>query len=159
MERRTIRSVLNVRKPVFWILLGVIALLILTLCSLPRMLPKKLTVIDSGSEIDGISVSLKEANLGADEPHLIVEWKNESEKTYQHGGAYDIIHWNGFGWESCLTTDNLYFDSVAKNLYYEEDMTCSMEYFNLSRPGKYRILLDNIKEHELWIEFELSVNV
>lgn len=54
-----------------------------------------LTVVDKGSDIEGVSISIKEAKLDAEKPYIRIEWNNGTENEVTYPPFFDIQFYNG----------------------------------------------------------------
>lgn len=166
-----IKSVLNYKKPAFWIIIvSIIACVVAAVCFLTNpiskapKLPKNFTIIESGSDIEGLSVSVKEVELDTAGAHISIEWKNESGVDIWYGNPYDILYFENGEYASCEKI-GLAFTLPAYNLDDGKSTTVNYDLtpFDLTKEGRYRFIVDASKDEagdidskELWIDFEIK---
>lgn len=114
-------------------------------------------VVDSGSDIDGVSVSIKQAVLDTDKPYIRIELKNENDSNINFPESFDIQYYAD-GKRSSCATEELYFDALNNTLQADEKRIKNypVNLFDLSKEGKYRFQIEPSPGKYLWIDFEIS---
>ena len=167
-----IKSVLNYKKPAFWIIIvSIIACVAVAVCFLTNpvrgKIPKGFTIVESGSDIDGLSISVQDVELDTADAHLSVKWKNKSGATIEYGCPYDILYLENGEYISCAKTD-LAFTLIGYSLGSGASTTVNygLTEFDLTRSGSYRFIVDASKDvpgdrenKDLWIDFEINSEV
>ncbi|MCH5316533.1 MAG: hypothetical protein J1E05_01030 [Eubacterium sp.] len=156
-----IKSVLNYKKPAFWIIIvSIIACIAVAVCFLTNpitakpKLPENFTLIDVVYN-EHISISVKEVVLDTDNPYIKIEWKNNTPAMLVYGEPFDIEYqdYENGTVSSCMKED------IGFNLpaYYVKpgetsEKTYSLWGFDLSKDGVYVLSTnanyqyDNVKE-------------
>ena len=165
-----IKSVLNYKKPAFWIIIvSIIACIAVAACFLTNpitkvKLPDNFTIIESGSDIEGLSISIKEVELDTAGAHISIEWKNKSGVDIWYGEPYDILYFENGEYASCAKI-GLAFELPAYNLDDGRSTTINYDLtpFDLTKEGRYRFIVDASKDvpgdrdkKNLWIDFEID---
>ena len=167
-----IKSVLNYKKPAFWIIIvSIIACISVAVCFLTNpirgKMPKGFTIVESGSDIEGLSISVQDVELDTADAHLSVKWKNKSGVEIEYGCPYDILYLENGEYVSCAKTD-LAFTLIAYFLGNGASTTVNygLTEFDLTRSGSYRFIVKANKElpgdrenKDLWIDFEINSEV
>ncbi len=113
--------------------------------------------IKSGSNLKGVTVSVKQISLNVGKPFIELEIKNDSENEYMYGENFSFYYKKDGKWASCLTfksTKNRdrFFNSVG--IILKPNVTNTEAYYltwyDLSKKGEYRLETD-----DWWVEFEL----
>lgn len=113
-------------------------------------------VVDKGSDIEGVSLSIKAVDLDSEKPYIQVEWKNDSKNEVTFGEDFDIRYYKDGDRISCATSA-LYFDLVANILSAKGSRikTYDISLFDLSKDGRYRFQVEHTKGVYSWIDFEI----
>ena len=141
-----IKSVLNYKKPAFWIIIvSVIACIAVAACFLTNpitkvKLPENFTIFETHSTFEDISISVKEVKLDTDDPYIKIEWKNDTNNYLTYSDLFDIEYYDLETGEvnSCKKEDissflPLYILEAGKS----EVVTYSLQGFDLSKDGVY----------------------
>lgn len=110
-----------------------------------------------GTDVYGLTISIKDIELNVDNPYIEIQWKNETDKEYSFGETFDIAYKKSNTFSSCATKV-MYFDTVAYSIKPNETKT-KMYYlsdFDLSRDGVYRFETSVTEDFDLWIDFKLK---
>lgn len=166
--KKRVKSVLNYKKPTFWIvLIAIVASVIVAICFLTN--PKQDTNLGissqkSGSDLNGVSLKIVDANLSALDPYIEVEWTNDTNKKITFGQQFQIFYNQKGTWENCnieepvwhLIAHSLDTKSTSKYVY-------KLGGQNMTRIGKYRFEVpftaESAIKYKAWIEFELEEGV
>ena len=156
--KERIKEILHYKKPTLWIILAAILVCLVTaLCGLTNPLEplQNYTLIENGSDIDGLSLSVKELSFNASTPFIQIEWKNESASSITYPESFDIQYYHNDTYTSCATNP-LIFDAIAHVLPSKEIQTKSYDIsaFNLSRYGRYRFQVECSPNQYVWVDFE-----
>ncbi len=110
-----------------------------------------------GTDVYGLTISIKNIELNTDKPYIEIEWKNETDKEYGYGESFDIKYKKVNAYSSCATKI-LYFDTTAYRLKPNETKTkiYYLSDFDLSRDGTYRFETSVTEDFDLWIDFKLK---
>ena len=92
-----IKGVLNYKKPAFWIIIATMVVCIaIAVCfltdPLTKNIPDTIKIVDSGSELEGVSIEIKEIDLTGTQPYIEVVWKNKTVKGVSFGTPFDILY-------------------------------------------------------------------
>ena len=143
-----IKSVLNYKKPAFWIIIvSIIACVAVAVCFLTNpivakpKLPENFTLLDVGYD-EYVSISVKEVVLDTDDPYIRIEWKNGAESMLVYGEPFDIEYYDYKNEEepvrSCMTEDKAF---PTNNNYVKpgetEEKIYNLSGFDLSKDGIY----------------------
>ncbi len=166
-----VKSVLNYKKPAFWIIAAaMIASVAVAVCFLTN--PKKETDFGissskNGSDLNGISIEIVDADLSAPDPFFDIKWTNKTSERITFGEEFAIFYYQDGQWENCSIEE----DSVWNLIGYLLDAKSTVEHAYklngqiMTQPGKYRFeapfTIDGKPETEykVWIEFELKEGV
>lgn len=163
-----VKNVLNYKKPAFWvIIIAVIASIVTAVCFMTNPISNNNTKSDNtklsfvatntGSDIDGISISIKSISLSGKAPNITVEWKNDTDKTVYFPESFEIYKYKNGTLVSCAT-EELIFNSIANILmpHKTREMQYPLSSFDLSKADYYyfRVKVDNNKY--VWADFELT---
>lgn len=156
--KERIKEILHYKKPTLWIILAAILVCLVTaLCGLTNPLEplQNYTLIENGSDIDGLSLSVKELSFNASTPFIQIEWKNESASSITYPESFDIQYYHNDTYTSCATNP-LIFDAIAHVLPSKGIQTKSYDIsaFNLSRYGRYRFQVECSPNQYVWVDFE-----
>ena len=173
-----IRSLLNYKKPAFWVIVVSLVLCVAVAVVFLTVRPEKeepfkgggIKVTDQGSNCEGVSVRIVSADLNAKKPYIEVEWKNETSDGYVCGNEFYIYKNMGNKWEDMRISkdyfvtlegyavpdkNNRLFESFTKK-YYLSDI-------RLDTSGTYRFESSFSKEgggadeeYKSYIEFEVT---
>lgn len=113
------------------------------------------------TEFEGIYVSL----VSYSKDSITVEWHNDTDKEAVYGEYYHVEKYDEASgeWESVLTED-FFVNAIGLLLFphTEQEKTYSLEPFDLSAKGKYRLRSDfslgDGKTYDTWVEFYTAVN-
>lgn len=118
---------------------------------------------------DGMEIQIVNAVWNDEETKFDVNWINKTGHEVVYGDSYDIEREDGDKWTSCVTLDNLAFNSIGYEL--KSGATQKKTYkltdiFDISENGKYRFTTDcfvydkgrggESTECELWVEFTVT---
>ena len=163
-----IKSVLNYKKPAFWIIIvAVIACIAVAACFLTNPeekieLPNNVIILQNNSSLKGVSLSMKKIVLDTEKPYVKIEWKNESEEkdTLLFGEYFDVQYFDRDKDEyiSCANED-IGFSEVGYTLFHggKTTKTYSLWGFDLTKEGTYRFITSAEFESGSDSEEELSI--
>ena len=166
-----VKSVLNYKKPAFWIILiAIVAIIVVAVCFLTN--PKQdaelgISSQKSGSDLNGVSLEIVEADLSAPDPYIVVEWKNDTVIKLSFGEQF-VVYYNQDGtWENCSIEEDPVWHLIA--YLFDANSTVKHTYkLNgqiMTQTGKYRFeapfTIDgkNETKYSAWVEFELTEGV
>ncbi|MBR2370755.1 MAG: hypothetical protein IKA82_01915 [Clostridia bacterium] len=171
--KKRVRSVLNYKKPAFWIvLIAILACVALAVCFLTNPPIKDENndpdVSDAiHTEYDGVYISLKSIDTNHGGYKVFnVKLHNDTYKNIMYGEVYAIEYKDGDKWVSAAIED-LNFLTVAyrldkKDVAYRSYTT---QRFDISRVGTYRLLIPFSVEnngaytdYKTWIEFKVGTD-
>ncbi len=164
VEKR-IRSVLNYKKPAFWIIvLAVIVSIVAAVCLLTD--PKEDPAFNwqsAHSDMEGVSVKIVDIETSAPSPYIEVEWKNNGTKDIVYGEPFYIYKNEDGEWNNCNRMSDIFIlpgylltpgTSVTKRY--------SLSFMQMDEPGLYRFDTDchidggEAQAYKLWIDFQLK---
>ena len=166
-----VKSVLNYKKPAFWIILiAIVAIIVVAVCFLTN--PKQdaefgISSQKSGSDLNGVSLEIVEADLSAPDPYIVVEWKNDTDIKLSFGEQFVVYYNQGGTWENCSIEEDPVWHLIA--YLFDANSTVKHTYkLNgqiMTQTGKYRFeapfTIDgkNETKYSAWVEFELTEGV
>jgi beta-lactamase regulating signal transducer with metallopeptidase domain len=175
-----VRNVLSYKKPAFWIVcVAVIAAAAAALCLLanPKTEPGEapsapgnaaLSVIGSGTDYPGVTLSMRAWELDTSPTVLTVDWQNSTKDDVIYGDYYHIYRLENGSWKSCAGENELFFHDIAYGLAPAAAAvkTYNNSYFDLSATGTYKLEtyfffdkdrpITDYDHYNVWIEFEIS---
>ena len=97
------------------------------------------------TDFDGMEIQIVNAVWNDEETKLDVNWINKTGPEVVNGHSYDIEREDGGKWTSCVTLDNLAFNSIGYEL--KSGATQKKTYkltdiFDISENGQYRFTTD-----------------
>ena len=127
-------------KKVISILLTLtITILLLTSCT------GKISINDSKyyTDFDGVYITIDAVEVEGNKQKLATTWHNETEYPVVFGYAYDIQYSVNGEWERVIKKDfGIIEIACVIDPKGTADMTYNTEYFDLSRAGTYRLIVD-----------------
>ena len=174
-----IKSVLNYKKPAFWIIIvSIIACIAVAVCFLTNpktqiKIPDNVKILGSGSEIDNVYIFIKEISLDTDKPYAVIEWENRNEfdeNVYYLiiSKLYDIQYFDNDKAEyiSCAKTESAFLDQeVLIGPGETVEKTYDLQGFDLTKEGRYCIIASagfplssssQFYNKDIWVQFEIS---
>ena len=96
-----------------------------------------------GSDVEGMSLSVKSYDLGAEYPFIEVLWKNETDKQATYGLNYDVQKNINGVWTSCAI-DSVIVPSIACMISPGEENAhqYNLSYFDIDKGAKYRFVTE-----------------
>lgn len=169
--KNRVKSVLNYKKPAFWIIVVAIAAsVVVAVCFLTN--PKKdadigISSQTSGSDLNGISVKIVDSELSGLSPFIKIKWTNNTEKKITYGEEFYIYQNTNGVWEDCRINDNYFWNLVG---YWTLPKSTSESDYYLSglamtQPGEYRFETEfsvdgeSNQKYKAWIEFKLEEGI
>lgn len=94
--------------------------------------------VSSGSDIEGVSVSIKNYKFG-DKPQLDIEWKNETNKEVFIGEYFELLYSNGMGNSFSCAKESTVFKDIGYIIpaHGSITMTYDLTNFDVSKSGYY----------------------
>lgn len=118
--------------------------------------------IQTGSDIPGLSISVKQISLNVDKPYIEVEFNNQNDQEYTYGERFSFFYEQNGEWNSCLTfksTETRKRVFTLQAIIIEPKGTSTKKYslgwYDLSKEGKYRFETQ-VSSWNTWVEFELN---
>lgn len=158
------KAVLNYKKPLFWIcvvliivLIGAVVLYFILQCGnskIDDVYPEIIKWQKSGSDVRGISLEIVDFDTSAENPSIVVKWTDNTGKDYGTSQEYYIFKESDGKWESCGAGfwNSLYINPAEDVWLWDY----SLKNFNLSEPGKYRFESTLSENEKIWVEFYLE---
>lgn len=170
--KQRIKSVLNYKKPAFWISIVAIVLCIaLSVGFLTNPVdsdPYGVKVVDSGSDIEGVSLELLELEIAEDlesNPYIEVKWKNQNNESYTCGEPFFIYKYVNGEWVNIRTGDSI-FTSIGYSIPAKGSFKHKYGLWNIEidEPGTYRFESTFLRdkgdtyptEYKAWIDFKVT---
>ncbi len=158
-----IKSVLNYKKPAFWIIIVALVLsLVLAVCFLTdKISDSDIDSQESYSELEGISLELTDIDLGAFRPYLEIKWKNKTLKNVTFGEEFYLYRNVGGEWVDCRNGESYVWHEIAYLISPRghSDQTYYIGNMDIIRGEKYRFeskaSIDG-KTGTVYLEFEIS---
>lgn len=113
----------------------------------------------NGREATIQGVTLRITGLG--DKGLETQWINRSGREFAFGEAFRITRWEAGAWVDCLKPGTeAYFNSIAWLVPDggEADKTYSLEYWDVSRPGTYRLETEDHAGGPFRVEFQVPLS-
>lgn len=169
--RNRVKSVLNYKKPAFWIIaIAIVASIVVAVCFLTN--PKQdaelgISSQKSGSDLNGVSLEIVDADLSAPDPYIIVDWKNDTDIKLSFGEQFAIYYNQDGTWENCSIEEEPVWNLPAYMFGANSTVkhTYKLNGQIMTHPGEYRFeapfTIDgkNETKYNAWIEFELKEGV
>lgn len=137
-----IKSVLSYKKPAFWIIIiAVIACIIASVCFLtdPKTESVNTGIATTYARTDCTEVELTvtEAVINDKTAYITIKLQNNSKDTLCYGEEIRLMHDTG----ECKLKEKYVWDSLLYLLKpgYSRTVTCSLDAFDLSKDGNYRM--------------------
>lgn len=115
---------------------------------------------------EGLEIQIVNAIWNDEETKLDINWINKTGYDVVYGSSYNIERENNGEWSSCVTIENLAFNSIGYELKSgatQKKTYALTDIFDISQNGKYRFTTDcfvydkgrggESTECELWVEF------
>ena len=115
---------------------------------------------------EGMEIQIVNAIWNDEETKLDINWINKTGYDVVYGSSYNIERENNGEWSSCVTLENLAFNSIGYELKAgatQKKTYALTDIFDISQNGKYRFTTDcfvydkgrggESTECELWVEF------
>ena len=168
-----IKSVLNYKKPAFWIIIAALVVsVVVAVCFLTdpstKNIPDTVRIVDSGSDLDGISIEIKEIDLNGAQPYIEVVWKNKTAKNITFGEQFDILRSEDGKeeWKNCRATEPVWHAiGYMLSPFGQVERKYNIFHIDMSEEGLYRFEVDcfedgkNEENIKLWVDFELSEGI
>lgn len=119
-----------------------------------------------GSDVEGMSLSVKSYDLGAEHPFIEILWKNKTDTQATYGLGYDIQKQVDGVWTSCAV-DSVIVPSIACMIApgEENEHKYNLSFFDIDKGGKYRFTaecylpdekaIDDTARCDMYVEFEV----
>lgn len=163
------KGILNYKKPIFWILIAaVIVLIIISVCLLTNPKNDKINsnsanvnLITASTNCDLVSFDFVESKIDDENLFITAKWTNNADKEVFFGEEF-VIYKDGevlepmpnVGW---IEIGNLILPGQSIEETY--DLT---KYYNITEPGKYRLEkefnLQSSTKYKAYIEFTIIEN-
>ena len=116
-----------------------------------------LMITDSGSLIEGVSISVEGFELNADKPYITVRYHNKTDKEFMYSEQFELLFLENDTFYSCAK-DEVYFNALGYilNPYSSNTHTYNLSPFDLSREGVYRMRIPYTENKYFWIDFNIS---
>lgn len=118
---------------------------------------------------EGMEIQIVNAIWNDEETKLDVNWINKTGYDVVYGSSYDIERENNGEWSSCVTLENLAFNSIGYELKAgatQKKTYALTDIFDISQNGKYRFTTDcfvydkgrggESTECKMWAEFTVT---
>ena len=175
-----IKSVLNYKKPAFWVIVvAIISAIAITICFMTNpktndgtveLLPKEyvknqygIKNVTTGSEYEGVSIEPITISMVGDTRYIDLLWENQTDKPALFGEPSFIYRKDGNEWVEYKLPEGYAWNSIGYMLNPKDTTTHKYNYsfYEEFETGEYRFVTDfsfDEKPHEnykVWIEFEL----
>ena len=170
--KQRIKGVLNYKKPAFWIsIVAIILCIALSVGFLTNPVdrdPYGVKVVNTGSDIEGVSLELVELELNEDlndNPYIEVKWNNKNNESYTCGEDFYIYKYVDGEWVNIRRGDYAFVTigyTIPKNGTFKH--TYKLWNIEIDEVGTYRFestyLRDkgdtNPTQYKAWIDFEVT---
>lgn len=170
--KQRIKNVLNYKKPTFWItIVAVILCIALSVGFLTNPVehnPYGVKVVDSGSDIEGVSLELLELEIAEDSesnPYIEVKWKNKNNESYTCGEKFYIYKYINGEWVNIRRGDYA-FVTIGYMIPAKGSFKHSYSLWNIEidEVGTYRFESTYLRdkgdtfptEYKAWFDFEVT---
>lgn len=170
-----IKGVLSYKKPAFWIIIAaLVTSAIIAVCFLTdppsKNIPDTITIVDSGSDVEGISIEIKEIDLTGTQPYIEVVWKNKTAKKITFGDPFHIlksqIKDGKEEWKNCRATETMW-NAIGYMLspFGEAEHKYNLFHIDMSEECLYRLEVECVEDGKpedkikLWVDFTLSEGI
>ncbi len=168
--KNRVKSVLHYKKPALWIIAAAVlacAGIILGFLTVPRAEPASaIRVLDSGSQMEGLLVEIKDYDLSSPSPYIEIQWNNSTQQEFVYGEAFYIYQSAFNEWKDCRPGDAYAWNAIGYTL--QPQGTSAKKYYlgdlEMQRPGTYRLETScsgahDRQEYAVWISFTLQGGV
>ncbi len=172
--KHRIKSILNYKKPAFWIIcVALIASIIASVCLLTNPVTKDednlgAETLSTGSDIEGVSLEIVDLNLeetSTSVPYIEIKWKNENNESYTCGEPFFMYKKVDGEWVNLRKGDSV-FTMIGYMIPPKGDFThkYSLWDIEIDEPGVYRFTSHFLRDkgdttplqYNVWIEFEVK---
>ena len=165
--KNRVKSVLNYKKPTFWIVFTAIILsVILAVCFLTNPLNHENIIKRNDAvftDYNGVYITLNSIEETTDNSKIFnVEWHNETSAEITYGEMFYIEYKDGNNWIDTATQE-VVFHLIGFLLKADEtkEETYTTQYNDISETGTYRLIVPfsvngSDKEYKTWVEFEID---
>ncbi len=116
-----IKSVLNYKKPAFWVVIvAIIASIAVAVGFLTNPKSNDLSNIANqnyGSELNGLSLEIVNIETSAPDPYLTIRYKNRTIKNLTYGAEFHIYQKIGDKWEDCRINQDTVWIAIGYHMY------------------------------------------
>lgn len=165
--KNRVKSVLNYKKPAFWIILVAITLsVVVAVCFLTNPLTQENIIKRNDAvftDYDGVYITLNSIEKSVYNSKLFnVEWHNETDTEITYGEMFYIEYKDREKWIDTSTKEvvfHLLGFPLSSNSTKSE--TYKAEYNDISEIGTYRLIVPfsvngSNKNYKTWVEFEID---
>lgn len=148
--KNRVKTVLNYRKPAFWIILAaIVACIALAVCFLTNppsdVPPDAPPVVDLAVETEypGIYLTIDKIEINSSGNMIFrTTWHNSTDKQAMYGNPFGIQYKGNNGWEAVDKTEDRVFTTEGILLHPNSDRSkiYNADYYDLSRAGTYRLI-------------------
>ena len=166
-----IKSVLNYKKPAFWVVIvAIIASIAVAVGFLTNPKSNDLSNIANqnyGSELNGLSLEIVNIETSAPDPYLTIRYKNRTIKNLTYGAEFHIYQKIGDKWEDCRINQDTVWIAIGYHMYpgAKDNHQYNLNGQIMTQPGEYRFETffsedgNSDTKYKAWIEFELKKGV
>lgn len=166
-----IKSVLNYKKPAFWVVIvAIIASIAVAVGFLTNPKSNDLSNITNqnyGSELNGLSLEIVNIETSAPDPYLTIRYKNRTIKNLTYGAEFHIYQKIGDKWEDCRINQDTVWIAIGYHMYpgAKDNHQYRLNGQIMTQPGEYRFETffseegNSDTKYNAWIEFELKKGV
>lgn len=156
-----IKTVLNYKKPAFWIIIiAIIASIVAAVCFLtnPTKDAEIFTMTDGYTSHDQVDISATELMVGDKTGHIVVKWNNQTNKTLSYGSEFHVYRKVlGMKFE-CRNSNDGWDDLLYEMDGTDGERTISLNGIEIKSKGEYVLEFDfNVsgddKDYTAYIEF------
>ena len=116
-----------------------------------------LIITDIRSDIEGISISVEDFEIGGEMPYFNIRYTNDTDEEYTFGEDFDILYLSNDEFVSCIK-EEVCFHAIGYMLGPHSSTTHSyyISSFDLSNSGAYRFRIPDSEKPHFWIDFTIS---
>ena len=167
-----VKSVLNYKKPAFWIIIAaIVACVAVAVCFLtnPPQKQDDKSMSPHGeiyTDYEGVYITIKSIDKDEGGQNIFnIVWHNETDKEITYGEMYTVEYKDGEEWMDTAFDEERYFNTIGYSLRKNKTASKSYtaEHLDISKRGTYRFMVpfsvkegDKYVSYKTWAEFTVG---
>lgn len=166
-----VKSVLNYKKPAFWIIIAaIVACVAVAVCFLTNPPQKDDDTMSPHGDIytdyEGVYITIKSIDKDEGGQNIFnIVWHNETDKEITYGEMYTVEYKVGEEWMDTDFDEERYFNTIGYSLRKNKTASKSYtaEHLDISKRGTYRFMVpfsvkegDKYVSYKTWAEFTVG---